>query len=181
MELGYTREIYLKSLRGTVLQKSQLFKVTNKGKPPRVFSLVCKLTKNNVEFLPIVISSKKVPANNVDFSTREITSKKMRGSSVDFSTIDITSKKVRGKNVDISTSKITPKKVRGNNVDFSTIQITSVKYVEMAWKFVEIWTLTYRRNTDVESTSIRLDVPVGKYYFSELCFELKNSKKRIWM
>ena len=164
MELGYTREIYLKSLRGTVLQKSQLFKVTNKGKTPRMFSLACKLTKNNVEFLPIVISSKKARANNVDFSTREITPKKIRGSNVDF-----------------STSEITPKKVRGNNVDFSTIQITSVRYVEMAWKFVEIWTLTYRRNTDVESTSIRLDVPVGKYYFNELCFEPKNSKKRIWM
>ena len=62
------------------------------------------------------------------------------------STIEITLIKVRGNNVDLSTIEITSKKVRGNHVDFSTIEITSQKYAEMTWKFVEIWSSTYRRN-----------------------------------
>ena len=109
-----------------------------------MFSLACSLTKNNVEFLPVEISSKKVRANNVGFSTikitwnkvsensvsfltREITSKKVRRNNVGCSTIEIKSKKVRGKNVDISTSKITPKKVHGNDVDFLISEFISKK------------------------------------------------------
>ena len=78
------------------------------------------------------------------------------------STIETTSKRVRGNNVDFLTIEITSKKLRGNSVDFSTSKITSKKYVEMTWKFVEIWSSTYRRNIHVESTSIRRGVPVGK-------------------
>ena len=59
-------------------------------------------------------------------------------------------------------SKITSKKVRGNDVDFSISKITSKNYVEMTWKFVEIWSSTYRRNIDVESTWIGRGVLVGK-------------------
>ena len=77
---------------------------------------------------------------------------KVRGNNADFSTIEITSKKVRGNNLDFSTIEITSKKVRGNDVDFSISKITSKKYVEMTWKFVEIWSLTYPRNIHVEST-----------------------------
>ena len=97
----------------------------------------------------------------MNFSTSEITSKKVRGNHVDFSTIEITSKKVRGNHVDFSTSEITLEKVRGNHVDFSTIEITSKKYAEMTWKFVEIWSSTYRRNIHVDSMCIRRGVPVG--------------------
>ena len=146
-----------------------------------MFSLACNLTKNDVEFLPIEISSKKLRANNVDLLTIKITSKKVRGNNVDFLTIEITSKKVRGKNVNISNSEITPKKVRKNNADFSNIkitskkvggnnvnfsirEITSKKYEEMTWKFVKTWSSTYRRNIDVESTSIRHSVPVWLYF-----------------
>ena len=93
-------------------------------------------------------------------STRQITSKKVRGNIVDFSISEITSKKVRGNSVDFWTNEITSKKVRGNDVDFLTIKITSKKYEEMTWKFVEIWSSTYRRNIPVESTWIRLGVPV---------------------
>ena len=78
-----------------------------------MFSLACNLTKNNVQFLPVEISSKKLRANKADFSTREITSKN-----------------VSGKKADIST-----KKVHGNNVDFSTIEITPKKNVETTWIF----------------------------------------------
>ena len=109
-----------------------------------MFSLAYNLIKNDVEFLPIEISLKKVRVNNVDFSTIKITSKKESGNNMDFSTREITSQKVRGK-----------------NVDFSTNEITSKKYVEMTWKFVEIWSSTYRCNIHVESTSIRRDVLVG--------------------
>ena len=94
--------------------------------------------------------------------TRQITSKKVRGNNVDFSTIEVTSERVRGNNVDFSTIEITSKKVRGNDVDFSTIEIISKKYVEMTCKFVEIWSLTYRRNIHVESRWIRRGVPVGR-------------------
>ena len=71
---------------------------------------------------------------------------------MDFLTSEITQKKVRGSNMDFLTSEIMSKKVRGNDVNFSISQITSKKYVEMTWKIVEICSLTYRYNIDVEST-----------------------------
>ena len=42
-----------------------------------MFSLACNLTKSDVEFLPVEISSKKVRANNVDFPAIKITQKKL--------------------------------------------------------------------------------------------------------
>ena len=74
---------------------------------------------------------------------------------MDFSTIEITSKKVRGNNVVFPTIEIASKKVRENDMDFSIKEITSKKYVEMTWKFVEIWSSKYRYNIHIESTSIR--------------------------
>ena len=74
---------------------------------------------------------------------------------------EITSKKVRVNGVDFQTSEITLKEVRGYNVNFSISKITSKKYVEITWKFAEIWSSTYRYNIDVASTSIRRGVPVG--------------------
>ena len=53
------------------------------------------------------------------------------------------------------------KKVRGNDADFSISEITSKKYVEMMWKFVEIWSSAYWCNIHVESTLIRRGVPIG--------------------
>ena len=121
-----------------------------------------KVRENHVDFSTIEITSKKARGNHVDFWTSKITLKKVRGNNVDFSTIEITWKKVHGNHVDFSTSKITSKKVPGNHVDFSTIEITLKKYAEMTWKFVEIWSSTYRRNIHVESTWIQCGVPVGK-------------------
>ena len=63
--------------------------------------------------------------------------------------------------MDFSNIEITLKKVRGNDVDFSISEITSKKYVEMTWKFVEIWSSTHRRNIHVDSMCIRRGVPVG--------------------
>ena len=82
---------------------------------------------NNVHFLTIEITLKRVCGKNVDFSTIKITSKKLRGNNEDFLTIEITLKKVRGNNVHFSTIKITSKKLCGNNVDFLTIEITFKK------------------------------------------------------
>ena len=93
----------------------------------------------------------------VDFSAIEMTSKKVRRSNVDFSSVEITSSKVRGNNVDFSTTEVTSKKVRGNDVDVSISEITSKKYMEMTWKFVEIFTSNLRR-FDVEC-------PVGTSLF----------------
>ena len=126
-----------------------------------MFSLASNLTKSDVEFLPVEISSKKVRVNSVDFSTIKITSKKVSGNNVDFSTMEITSKKIFGNHVDFSTIEITSKKVRGKNVYFLTSEVTSKKYVEMTWKFVKLWPSTYRRNIDVESTS---NLPVGLWF-----------------
>ena len=134
-----------------------------------------KVSKNNVHISTIEITSKKVRGNHVDFSTSEITSKKVRGNHVDFSTIEITSKKVRGNHVNFSTSEITSKKVRGNHADFSTIETTSKKYAEMTWKFAEIWSSTYRRNIDAESTWIRHGLPVGyNVLLKDVCETLQN-------
>ena len=94
------------------------------------------------------------------------------------STIEITSTKVRGSHVDFSTIEITSKEVRGNHVDFSTIEITSKKYAEMTWKFVEIWSSTYRRNIHVESTSIQRGVPVGKWLPLKASIDKEKNKKR---
>ena len=68
-----------------------------------------RLTKNDVEFLPIKITSNKVN-RNVNISTREITSKKIRGNNVDFETIEITSKKYVVTTWIFRTAKLRPKK-----------------------------------------------------------------------
>ena len=86
---------------------------------------------------------------------------KVRGNNVNFLTREVTPKKVGGNNVDFSSSEITSKKVRGNDVDFSISEVTSKKYVEMTWKFVEIWSSAYRPNIDMEWTWIRRGVPLG--------------------
>ena len=122
-----------------------------------------------MDFSTINITSKKVRGNNVEFSTIEITLKKVRKNNADFSTIEVTSKKVRGNNVEFSTIEITSKKVRGNDADFSISEIKSKRYVEMTWKFIEIWSSMYRCNIHVKSMSIRRRVPVGKKMKLTLC------------
>ena len=109
----------------------------------------------------------KVRGNNVDVLAIEIKSKKVRGNNVDFSTIEITAVKVRGNNLGFSTIEITLKKVRGKDVKFLISEITPIKYVGKPWKFVEIWSSTYQRNIDYESTWIRSGVPVGYLFLGK--------------
>ena len=108
------------------------------------------------------ITSKKVRGKNVYILTSEIMSRKVRGNNVYFLTSEITPKKVCGNDVDFLTIENASKKVRGNNVYFSTSEITSKKYVEMTWRFAEIWL----RRIDVISTLNRrgFDVvcPLGR-------------------
>ena len=122
---------------------------------------VKKVRRNTVYISMKEITSKKVRGSKVNFFTIKITWKKVRRNNLDFLTIEITSKKVRGNNVDFTTIEITSKKVRGNDGDFLISEITSKNYVEMTWKFAEIRSSTYRRNTHVESTSIQHGVRIG--------------------
>ena len=165
MELGYNRDIYLKNLKRTILQKSTVSSCKQRKKLLECFHQLRitleKVSKNNVHISTRQVTSKNVGRNNLDFLTIETTLKKVRGNNLNFSTIEIALKKVLGNNVDFSTSKITSKKVRGNRADFLNSEITSKKYVAMTQKFFEIWSSTYRRNIHVESTWIRRGVPVG--------------------
>ena len=58
--------------------------------------------------------------------------------------------------MDFLTIEITSKEVRGNNVDFSISEIKSKKYMKMTWKFVEIWSSTYRSNIHVSKVNKKL-------------------------
>ena len=97
----------------------------------------------------------------MDFSTIEITSKKVHGNNADFSIIEVILKNVPGKNLDFSTIEVTSKNIRETNIDYLISKITFKKYVEMTYKFVKVWSSTYRRNIHIESTSIQCEVPVG--------------------
>ena len=88
-------------------------------------------------------------------------SKKVHRNDVDFLPIETTFKKVSRKGVDFLLIKITLKKVCQNDADFSPIEITLKKYVKMTWKFVDIFSATYRRNIAIESTLIWCSVSVG--------------------
>ena len=72
-----------------------------------------------------------------------------------------------------ATSNFCPSKVRLKKYVETTWIFRSKKYVKMTWKFVEIWSSTYRRNMDVESTSIRRGVPVGCFLFTLQSFNLQ--------
>ena len=80
--------------------------------------------------------------------------------------------------MDFSTREITSKKVRENDVDFSISQITLKKYMEMTWKFVKIWSWTYRRNIQVESTLIQRGVSVGIFSFMKNLFYMIHFWKK---
>ena len=107
--------------------------------------------------------SKKIRRNDINFLLIEIVLNKVRRNHVHFSPIEITSNKVRQNDIHFLSIKITSKKVRRNYVNFSPIKITSKKYVDMTWKFVDIFSSTHRRKIAIESTSIRRGVFVGKY------------------
>ena len=69
--------------------------------------------------------------------------------------------KVRRNNVDFSLTDITSSKVRRNDVELLAIEFTLKKYIDTTRKYIDISFSTYRRNIDIESTSILRTVPVG--------------------
>ena len=85
--------------------------------------------------------------------------KRIHWNNVNFLCIEITLKKVYQKSVDFPHIEITSNKVHWNDLDFLPIKITSKKYVEMTWKFVDVFFLTYHRNIDIKSNIIRRGVP----------------------
>ena len=91
----------------------------------------------------------------------EIMSNKVRRNNVVFSPIEITLNKVCRNDIDFSHIKITLTKVHWNNVHFSPTEITSTRYVEMTWKFVDIFSSMYRYYIAIKSTSIRRGVYFG--------------------
>ena len=130
MELGYTRKIYLKCLKRTIDCKSQLFKVTNKGKPPRLFSLVYNLPKTTLNFCPSKFRGKKYVQTKGFFNHQNYIAKrkgKQRGFFDHRSYIEKSTWKQRG----LFNQQNYVEKVRGNDVDFSINKITSKKYMEM--------------------------------------------------
>ena len=100
-----------------------------------MLSSASNLTKNDVEFLPVKILSKKVFVNNVDFSTIKITLKNVSKNNVDFSTREITSKKVGENNVNFSTIKLHRKKYVETTWIFRPAKLHWKKYVEKTWIF----------------------------------------------
>ena len=73
---------------------------------------------------------------------------------MEFSPDKITLKDVNRNVVDFLPIKITSNKARRNTVEFLAIKITSNKFVEKTLKFVDIFFLMYRRNINIELTSI---------------------------
>ena len=57
-------------------------------------------------------------------------------------------------------AKLRRKKYVETTKIFRPVKLRRKKYMETTWKFVEIWSSTYRSNIDVESTWIRRGVPV---------------------
>ena len=99
------------------------------------FFCLSKSHQNMCSYIILVLQlncTKKPHRNNIDFLAIEIGLKKVRRNDVHFSLIEITSKKICQ-----------------NDVDFSSIEIRSKMYVEMTWKFINIFFSAYRRNIDI--------------------------------
>ena len=133
--MGYTGRFTWK-VQGQKSFESQFFKVTNKGKPPRMFSLACNLTKNDVKFPPVKISSKKVRANNVGSYTIKITSKKVRGNGVIFGSSKLHRKKYVEMVWIFGSSKLHQKSTRkwhGNSSKFGIGRIDVISTWNRLW------------------------------------------------
>ena len=132
-----------------------------------------------MDFSIIKITSKKVSKITVNILTRGITPKKVHGNNVNFGPSKLHRKNMwneRGffdHHNYIKTSVWKQRgffghrnyleKARGNDVDFSIREITSIKYMDMMWKVVKIWSSTYQCSIDIKPMSIRRGVPVGTY------------------
>ena len=141
---------------GTTLPRKSTLKryEVQKGHSNNLVFNISKTYQNDHNFFCLSKShqncTKKPHRNNIDFSSIEIGLKKVRRNDVNFSLIEITSKKIRGNDVHFSLIEITSKKICQNDVDFSSIEIRSKMYVEMTWKFINIFFSAYRRNIGIK-------------------------------
>ena len=99
-----------------------------------------------------------------------------------FLLIEIAQNKVYRNNVDFLPIEIMSKKLLRNDVDFSHNEITSKMYVEVTWKFIDIFFLTYRRNIDINSMTVRCGVYFGTAQSCRFVqvFELVQSKTKLF-
>ena len=116
-----------------------------------MFSLACNLTKNDAEFLPVVISLKKVRENNSDFSAIEISLKKVSGNKVDFWPEKLHPKKYVEKTLIFRAAKLLQEKYVETTWVFRPAKLHQKKNVERTWIF---WPSKLRRKKDVETTWI---------------------------
>ena len=167
----------MKNLKRKNLWKWTVESWKHRKTSPNVFNSL-QLTKNDVEFLPIKITWKKVSTNNAIFQSDKLHWKStwkirrfFRQSKLNWKNWKQRGFFDQGNYTDKSTWKQRGffchrnyiEKVRENNVGFSTSKILSKNNVEMAWKFGKILSWTYRCNIDVELTWIRRGVSVGIY------------------
>ena len=132
----------------------------------------------------------------MDFSTIKNTSKKERGNNMNFSTSQLHRKKYVETISIFRPSKIHWKKYVKTTSTFRPVKLRQKNYVETTWifrsaklhpkstrkwrwKFVQICSLTNRRNIDVESISIRGGVPVGNTFQCFMAFPLWNPFPRL--
>ena len=193
MELGHTRETYLKILKSQSC-KSQLLKVTNQGKPPRMFSLAYNLPKATSNFCPLKLRWKKHMQTRWIFRPSKIPRKKNMETTWIFRHRNYIEKSMwkqsrffdHRKYIEKSTSKqrrffdqwnyvkkITWKR-RGFFDQQNYIQKVRGNDVE-----IQICSLTNRRNIDVESISVRRGVPVGNTFQCFMALPLWNPFRRL--
>ena len=79
---------------------------------------------------------------------------KIHRNDVEFFPVKITSKKVHRNDVDFLPIEFTSNNACQNKVEFSPIKAEWKKLFETMWKFVDVLFLTYRRNVNIEQTSI---------------------------
>ena len=166
MELGYSREIYLKTLRKIILQKPAFVdKVINKGKSPQMFSSSCKLLKMDAyanDFQKIFLAKILVIATRSDQIRQQLLQKLW--SIFIFNKSKIYWKEILNrppyfyfqKDIKVSTSKFCRfsihqnhmHRVHRNDVQFSAIKFTLKKLHRKGVNFLSI---KLRRTKHVET------------------------------
>ena len=142
--------------------------ITSKSEVQTALAFVVSKTFDN-NFLSIKNKSKSAPRICISFPSK--LHQKIPRNYVEFfvhrnwvekSIMEIMSKEICENEIDILLIKTALNKVRRDDTDFSSIKITLKKYVEMTLKFVDIFSLTCRRNIAIELTLIWRGVSVGK-------------------
>ena len=68
-------------------------------------------------------------------------------------------------------------KVPKDDVNFTLIEITSKEYVEITWKFVDIFSSYYPCNIDIEWRSIWRGVSIGNVFTEDVALSSNDDKR----